>query len=83
MTAIDLTSVHQAEATVPAGRASLAGRAAKLWLAIAGRLDAGGAPSQLLRLNDHLLRDMGKSRTGLEVEAIYWPFRAPVSHDLD
>ena len=84
MTANDFTSVHQARSVaISLGQCSLRGRAIALLLAVIRRLDLGTTPSQLLRLNDHLLRDIGRSRADLEVQAMDWPFRATRSNHPD
>ncbi len=40
-------------------------------------IDRLRGPSQLSRLNDHLLRDIGTTRAEAEIAGMYWPLRPP------
>jgi uncharacterized protein YjiS (DUF1127 family) len=79
MTCIDIESVSQrqvASASSPPHPA-LATWLSRAWAILREAADSSRGYNSLLRLNDHLLRDIGQTRADLEYEAMFWPRRRP------
>ena len=47
----------------------------RAWAFVKEATDSRRGFNSLLRLNDHLLRDIGQSRADIEYEAMFWPRR--------
>jgi uncharacterized protein YjiS (DUF1127 family) len=58
--------------SLPRASANWLGRA---WTYLKEALASPRGYNSLLRLNDHLLRDIGQTRADIEYEAMFWPRR--------
>ena len=73
MTLLQIRGSVAAFVPISAQRGVRVGRVARLRSPFKRWIARDGHPSELLRLNDHVLTDMGMSRAELEVAALFWP----------